>query len=149
MKTKSLPLICFAIYNILLIYFLASNVYSLPMSSFVKNPTIYAISSLVLTIPSMIYGLNILKKGLSNLIHKKMSINLIISLEIIISYIYSIINVILIYKGHSELTNNLYFIPLSVLIYFTRLSNNLINNSFDIVDKRSNNYIFFMLMELH
>ena len=146
MKTKSLPLICFAIYNILLIYFLASNVYSLPMLSFVKNSTTYAISSLVLTIPSMIYGLNILKKGLSNLIHKKMSINLIISLEIIISYIYSIINVILIYKGHSELTNNLYFIPLSVLIYFTRLSNNLINNSFDIVDKRSNNYIFLMLI---
>lgn len=123
-KNNSLKLIIYTILAILIMYISMShmlNLPSLPLIDINKNPINYTISLLLLTIPFLIYGYDILKSGYKNTIHKMPNMDTLVSLGVLSCLIYSLINTYKIIKGDYNLTHNLYFESLSIVIYFIKL----------------------------
>ena len=143
MNNKSKILICINnIYSLLIIYYLLTSIYNLPMLPFFAcdtNPHNYALVFLLLNIPYIIYSLSIIYNSI-----KKRGIHVLIALSIVIGYSYSIINTILIIKGHNDLINNLYFAYPSLLVYSYILSKSSID--FKIISKPVINY--FMMVSI-
>lgn len=123
-KNNSLKLIIYTILAILIMYISMShmlNLPSLPLIDINKNPINYTISLLLLTIPFLIYGYDILKSGYKNTIHKTPNMDTLVSLGVLSCLIYSLINTYKIIKGDYNLIHNLYFESVSIVIYFIKL----------------------------
>lgn len=86
----------------------------------IKYPIYYGIGLFILIIPFLIYGYDILKKGISSLIHKIPNMDTLVSLGVISSLIYSVYNLILIIINN-KFINNLYFESVALVIYFVKL----------------------------
>ena len=86
-----------------------------------------AILSLILTIPFLFYGFDILKNGYKNLIHKTPNMDTLVSIGIISSFLYSLANIIVFFYTFQN-TNidppaltNLYFDSAACVIVFLKL----------------------------
>lgn len=116
-----IPLTCLVI---LALYISMSHMLSLPSIPYLdmmKNPVNYTISLLILTIPYLIYGFDIIKNGFKNLIHAHPNMDTLVFIGILSSLTYSIINTILILKGDTSSVDNLYYESCIVIIYFIKL----------------------------
>ena len=124
---KSYEKIKFIIYTILaviLMYISMGHMVGLPIIDFFNmhiNPINYTIILLILTFSFIIYGIDILKNGYKNLIHKTPNMDTLVSLGVISSLLYSLYNMILILKGNHDLVENLYFESSAIIIYFIKL----------------------------
>ena len=124
---KSYEKIRFIIYTILaviLMYISMGHMVGLPIIDFFNmhiNPINYTIILLILTFSFIIYGIDILKNGYKNLIHKTPNMDTLVSLGVISSLLYSLYNMILILKGNHDLVENLYFESSAIIIYFIKL----------------------------
>ena len=117
-------LIIFGILLIILMYISMSNMIKLPIVSFIdikKYPSYYGISLLILSIIFIIYGFDIIKNGFIKIIHKSPNMNSLVTIGVISSFIYSLINLILVILGNKNLIYNLYFESVSMIIYFVKL----------------------------
>lgn len=83
--------------------------------------------SLILTIPFLFYGFDILKNGYKNLIHKTPNMDTLVSIGIISSFLYSLANIIIFFYTFQS-TNidppaltNLYFDSAACVIVFLKL----------------------------
>ena len=83
--------------------------------------------SLILTIPFIFYGFDILKNGYKNLIHKTPNMDTLVSIGIISSFLYSLSSIIIflyIFQNTNitpEPLNNLYFESVAGIITFLKL----------------------------
>ncbi len=83
--------------------------------------------SLILTIPFIFYGFDILKNGYKNLIHKTPNMDTLVSIGIISSFLYSLSSIIIflyIFQNtniNPEPLNNLYFESVAGIITFLKL----------------------------
>lgn len=123
-KNVKINLIIFSVLVVILLYVSMAHMIGLPCISFLnmeKYPLNYAVCLLVLTIPFMIYGVDIFKSGYKNLIHKTPNMDTLVSIGVISSFIYSLISTIMIIIGKEMYVHNLYFESAGVVVYFIKL----------------------------
>ena len=117
-------LLVFAVLGIILMYISMSHMLGLPVISFLhmrKYPVYYGSSLLVLTIPFLIYGMDIIQSGIKKLFYKSPNMDTLVMIGILSSFIYSLINFILVFCGEYSLVESLYFESVAMIIYFIKL----------------------------
>ena len=125
-------LIIYLIVLILLMYISMSHMLSLPVITFldmINYPINYGISLLILTIPFLIFGFDILKSGIKKIFHLSPNMDSLVSIGVLASFIYSFINLILIFMGNYYLVDSLYFDGTAMIIYFIKLGRFIDNKS--------------------
>lgn len=118
---------------ILLMYITMSHMFNLKEIEFVSrtNPTNYSLTILTITIIFILYGLDIIKSGFKNLIHKMPNMDTLVTFSIISSFLYSLYGITNIFLGNIEHINNLYFESTCMVIYFIKLGRYIENISKD------------------
>ena len=121
---SKLLLIIYGILTIILLYISMGKMINLPSISFIdmeSNPINYGICLLILTIPYVIYAFDIIKSGIKNIIHKSPNMDTLVTIGVLSSIIYSLINLMLVIKGNMMMVDNLYFESAATIIYFIKL----------------------------
>lgn len=119
-----IKLIIFAILSIILMYISMGHMLKLPIPSFVNmeiNPLGYGAILMILSIPFLFYGFDILKNGIKNIIHKMPNMDSLVGIGILVNFLYSMWNLILVYEGDISKVHNLYFEASSMIILFVKL----------------------------
>ena len=122
-NTKN-KLIILSFVIILLMYVSMSHMIGLPVIPYLnmlKYPIYYGVVLFILTIPFIIFGFDILKSGIIKLIHKNPNMDTLVTIGVLSSFIYSIVNLILIILGNKMLVEKLYFESSAMIIYFIKL----------------------------
>lgn len=117
-------LIGFAFLIIVIMYISMSHMIGFPVIPFlhmINHPINYGVALFILTIPFIIFGLDILKSGIIKLIHKSPNMDTLVTIGVLSSFIYSIVNLVLIVLGNNMLVENLYFESSAMIIYFIKL----------------------------
>ncbi len=117
-------LISYAILTVVLMYISMSHMLELPIIPFLhmtRHPIYYAITLLLLTIPFLIYGLDIIKSGIGKMLHKSPNMDTLVTIGVLASFIYSLANLIIIITQKEKLVEHLYFESSAMIIYFTKL----------------------------
>lgn len=86
-----------------------------------KHTESYMISLVVLTIPFLVYGLDILKNGFKNLIHLVPNMDTLVGIGVVTSFLYSLYNMYGVINGNHSQVENLYFESSAIVIYFVKL----------------------------
>lgn len=121
-KQAKIMLIIFTILAIILMYISMAPMLGLPaILNPNKNPYSYMITLLLLTTLFLIYGFDIIKNGYKNLIHKTPNMDTLVGIGVITSFLYSLYNMYLVFKGHQNAIHNLYFESSAIVIYFLKL----------------------------
>lgn len=123
-NSKKAILISFLCLLIILMYISMSHMINLPVIPFlhmIDYPINYSICLFILTIPFIIYGFDILKNGIKNIIYKHPNMDSLITVGIVSSFIYSTVNMILVINGNNNLVEHLYFESCAMIIYFVKL----------------------------
>ena len=123
-RNQKLKFIIFGILTIILLYISMGHMIGLPTLDIINpeiNPTYYATIQLLLTIAILIYGLDIIKNGIKNLIHKMPNMDTLVAVGVTSSFIYSIYSLVMIFKGQNQFVHQLYFESAAVVIYFIKL----------------------------
>ena len=123
-KKEKILFIIYGILAIILLYISMGHMMGLPIFDFLdmsKNPVNYAISLFLLTILFLIYGIDILKSGIKNLIHKMANMDTLVAIGVISSFIYSIYSMIMIIRGDYSYVHELYFESSAIVIFFIKL----------------------------
>lgn len=121
---QKIEFIIYTILAIILLYISMGHMVGLPIFNFINmhhNPLNYTITLLILTIIFVIYGFDIIKNGIKNLIHKAPNMDTLVGIGVISSIIYSLYSMIMIVKGNSEYVHHLYFETAAIVIYFIKL----------------------------
>ena len=84
-------------------------------------PKVYAINYLILTIPFIILGINIIKKGFKSIIKLKLNKYSLSFIVILFSLLFTIYSTVMIFIGNSNYINNVILEPLILVIYFLKL----------------------------
>ncbi len=123
-KNKKVLFIIFSILAIILLYVSMGHMIGLPTIKILnmhENPKVYTTTLLILTIPFLIYGFDILKNGLKNLIHKSPNMDTLVGIGVISSMAYSIYSMYMIFNGQTHYIENLYFESAAIVIFFIKL----------------------------
>lgn len=116
--------ITYTILAILILYISMSHMVGLPVIPYLnmeKYPLNYALSLLMLSLPFLYYGKDILKNGYLNLIHKAPNMDTLVAIGVLSSFLYSLVSTIMIINGHSSYVENLYYESFCIVIYFVKL----------------------------
>ena len=120
-KTK---FIIFGVLAIILMYISMGHMAHLPIPEILdmhSNPFIYTTTLLIITSAFIWYGLDILKNGYKNLIHKTPNMDTLVSIGVLSSFAYSIYSMLMIFKGQIQYMENLYFESAAIVIFFIKL----------------------------
>ena len=124
-KNKNkLYLIIFGILSILVLYISMSHMVGLPTIPYLNmmdHPVNYSVCLFVLTTLFLIYGKDILKNGIKNIIHKSPNMDTLVTLGVSSSFIYSVFNMVMILLGNNEYVEHLYFESCAIIIFFIKL----------------------------
>ena len=86
-----------------------------------NHPVILATFMLLASIVFLIYGFDIIKNGVKNLIHKIPNMDTLVMLSVLCSFLYSLYGYIKILNGNYNFIHNLYFESTCMVIYFIKL----------------------------
>ena len=86
-----------------------------------NHPVILATFMLLVSIIFLIYGFDIIKSGIKNLIHKMPNMDTLVMFSVLCSFLYSLYGYIEILAGNSNFIHNLYFESACMVIYFIKL----------------------------
>lgn len=117
-------LIIFAFLVIALMYISMGHMLGLPVIPILNMkdyPINYAITLLLFTIPFLIFGFDIIKSGINKLFHRNPNMDSLVTIGVLSSTIYSLINLALIIKGKTMSVEQLYFESTAMIIYFIKL----------------------------
>ena len=123
-KKEKGKFISFSILAIILMYISMGHMIGLPttLSMFPdKNIIIHSLILLILTIPFLFYGLDILKNGYKNLIHKTPNMDTLVTIGVITTFLYSLYGTLMILNGNVNYVHNLYFESAAIVIFFIKL----------------------------
>jgi len=93
----------------------------LPNFALSTNPVEYTILLLLLTVIYLIYGVDILKSGVKNLLHGMPNMDTLVTLSVFCSLLYSIYGMIKVMNTQVSYIHNLYFESICMVIYFVKL----------------------------
>lgn len=116
--------IIFSALGIILMYISMGHMLNLPIPELLDgmmHPRIYATTLLLLTTVFLIWGFDIIKNGIKNIIHKMPNMDSLVGIGVLVNFIYSAYNTILIFKGQTNLVHNLYFESSAIIILFVKL----------------------------
>ena len=91
------------------------------MSHIIPNNIIHSIVLFILTIPYLIYGKDIIIKGIKNLLNKSPNMDSLVTIGVIVSFIYSLVNMILVFTGNKMAMENIYFETSAMVLFFVKL----------------------------
>ncbi len=117
-------LIIFGILMILIMYITMSHMINLPVIPYLdmmKHPVNYAVCLCLFSICYLIFGRDIIVKGIKNLFNKAPNMDTLVAMGVLVSFIYSFINMILIMLDNHMLVENLYFESVCMIILFIKL----------------------------
>lgn len=123
-KNNKAKFIIFTILALLLMYISMGHMLNLPTISFLSmhtHPNYYCLILLILTIPFLFYGYDIIKNGIINLIHLIPNMDTLVSIGVLTSFLYSLYNMSLVFIGNESAIMNLYFESSAIIIYFIKL----------------------------
>ena len=123
-KPERLVLLIYTVLTILLMYISMGNMFKITMPNIVNmhfNPIIYSISLAAITFLYFIYGFDIIKTGIKNLVHKMPNMDSLIMIGVIVNYLYSLFNMILVFKGDMNGLHHLYFEASAMTILFVKI----------------------------
>lgn len=117
-------LIGFTVIAILTLYIAMGHMIGLPEVPFLSmhdNTVNYTVALLVLSLISIIFGWDILKNGYKNLIHKTPNMDTLVGLGVLSSFLYSLYGTYMIFSGHHEYVENLYFESTVIILFFIHI----------------------------
>lgn len=117
-KSGLVPIIVFSILSIILI---STSIIFMTLIKKSDYPKEFCIISLVLIIPFLIYGIDIFTSGVKGYIHLKPNMHSLVTLGVFTAFIYSFIEMILIFNGHTDYVKTIYFESCAIVIYFIKL----------------------------
>ena len=124
-NSKSLKIIfLFSLLTILLMYVSMGDMLKLPVPKFLNkmiNPKIYVTFLIAITSIFLIWGFDIIKNGVKNIIHKMPNMDSLVGVGVIINFLYSFYNAILIFNNNIEPIHNLYFESSAMIILFIKI----------------------------
>jgi len=123
-KTSLTRELIYGILGLILMYISMAHMLKLPIIEIynpIKNPIVYSVTLLVLTIPFLYYGFDIITSGVKNLIHKMPNMDTLVTIGIISSFLYSLFSVIMIINNNISYIHSLYFESTAFVIYFIKL----------------------------
>ena len=123
-SNEKYKLIGISVISILILYISMSHMIGLPVIPFLNmmtHPVNYAISLLVLTIIVLLMGMDILKNGYKNLVHKTPNMDTLVMIGVMASFIYSIYGTIMILKGKTMYVESLYYESAAIVIFFIKI----------------------------
>lgn len=116
--------IIFSALGIIIMYISMGHMLNLPIPELLDvmmHPKIYATTLLLLTTVFLIWGFDIIKNGIKNIFHKMPNMDSLVGIGVLVNFIYSAYNTILIFKGQTNLVHNLYFESSAIIILFVKL----------------------------
>ena len=117
-------LIVFAVLGVILMYISMGQMINLPIPkvlSMMDSPKVYSITLMLLSILFIIYGFDIIKNGVKNIIHKMPNMDSLVGVGVIVNFAYSFWNTIQVFMGNTELVHHLYFESSAIIILFVKL----------------------------
>lgn len=123
-KNNKVLFIIYLILAIVLMYVSMGHMIGLPTFEFLNmhtHPISYAVTLLILTIPFIIYGFDIIKSGFKNLIHRAPNMDTLVAIGVLSSLLYSIYNMYMLIKGNHSYVDHLYFESAAIVIFFIKL----------------------------
>jgi len=123
-KRKIITLICFGVLSIILMYFTMGHMIKLPTIPFFNphtHPINYGLLCLGFTIPYLIYGFDIFKAGIKNILYLSPNMDTLVTLGVVASFTYSLVNLILLLTNNINSAENLYFESCCIVIFFVQL----------------------------
>jgi len=122
---KSLKLlILFGVLGVFLMYVSMGHMIGIPVPRFLDmeiNPTNYIIFQIIITILFLVFGSDIIKNGIRNIVHRMPNMDSLVGIGVIINFLYSLVNSILFWCGEIHLLHNLYFESSAIIILFVKL----------------------------
>ena len=132
-KTDKIKLIVLGLLIIFIMYISMGDMLNLPSIPYFNHnhPLILSTTLLIITLVYLIYGLDIIKSGIKNLLHKMPNMDTLVMFSVIFSFLYSLYSYINILKGNNTYLHNLYFESTCMVIYFIKLGRVLEDSSKD------------------
>ena len=124
----------FGIIAILTLYIAMGHMIGLPEIYFLSmhsNPINYTTSLFILSVISIILGLNILKNGYKNLIHKTANMDTLVGLGVLSSFIYSLYGTYMVFSGNLNYVENLYYESVVIILFFINIGRYVENRNKD------------------
>ena len=85
------------------------------------HPIIYTTVLIIITSFFLIWGLDIIKNGIKNILHKMPNMDSLVGVGVIVNFVYSLYNSYFIYSGNVSLVHNLYFESSAMIILFIKI----------------------------
>lgn len=123
-KKDFVLLMIFTVLGILLMYVSMGHMFGLKVPDSMNmehSPIGYVITLLALTTPFLIYGFDIIKNGMKNILHKMPNMDSLVGIGVVVNYLYSLVNSVLVLKGNTHAIHNLYFEASAMIILFVKL----------------------------
>ena len=123
-SNEKYKLIGISVISILILYISMSHMVGFPVIPFLDmmaHPINYAISLLILTIIVLLMGIDILKNGYKNLVHKTPNMDTLVTIGVMASFIYSIYGTVMILKGKTIYVESLYYESAAIVIFFIKI----------------------------
>lgn len=133
-SNEKYKLIGISVISILILYISMSHMIGLPVIPFLNMetyPVNYAISLLVLTVVVLLLGVDILKNGYKNLIHKTPNMDTLVMIGVLASFAYSVYSTVKILNGDLMYVENLYYESAAIVIFFIKIGKYIENKNKD------------------
>lgn len=117
-------LIIFSILGIILMYISMGQMINLPtpkILNMMESPQIYAITLMVLSLLFIVYGFDIIKNGIKNIVHKMPNMDSLVGVGVIVNFVYSLWNTVQVFMGNTMLVHHLYFESSAIIILFVKI----------------------------
>ena len=125
-------LLVFAILAIFLMYLSMGDMIKLPIPDFLnkaKNPKGFVTVQMLITVLFMLWGFDIIKNGMKNIWHKMPNMDSLVGIGVIVNFLYSLYNAIMIYQGNYKLIDNLYFEASAMILLFVKIGRYIDKNN--------------------
>lgn len=123
-KQSMLPFFLYGLLAFLIMVIPMAHHFHVSMPDFLNShasPKTYTLFLILLTAPFLVFGFDILKSGIKNLVHKMPNMDTLVSIGVFSSLLYSLYSSILIFKGNHTYVESLYFESVVFVIYFIKL----------------------------
>ena len=122
-KKKKRNLIGMGILLVLFYFIMMGSMVGLPKFPYINMdyPKLYVSFSFLVSLLFIIYGYEILKSGIKNIVHKMPNMDSLVFLSVFFSFIYSVYGMGQIFFGNSFYVHHLYFESICMVIYFIKL----------------------------
>ena len=118
--------------SLIILYISMSHMVGLPVIpvlNMTSHPLNYAIALLLLTLFVLVFGRDILRNGVKNLIHRTPNMDTLVTIGVGASFLYSLYGTFMIAEGKNELVKKLYYESAAIVIFFIKIGKYIENKN--------------------